>query len=355
MRTLDRYIGASVAKGYVLVLAVLLPVFSFLLFVNELEDVGKGTYDALDGLVYVLMTGPGLMLELTPVAALLGGIVALGGLAAGSELLAARVAGVSVMRIGGAVMKTGLLLMLLVVLMAQFIVPPLNQRAETRRSAELTKAGTFLADNGFWSRDGLRYINVQRVLHGRIPYGVEIYEFDEDRRLRTFIQAERANLANPNRWRLLRVMHKRFDGQSVQSQVLPELEWEPFLSETQVHVLELPPTALSPTDTLRYAQHLRETGQAAEQVELRFWQQASLPLATGAMTLLSLPFVFGGLRSASFGKRLALGAVLGVAYYLVSQIVANLGLLVGISAAVVALTPVLALVLLTLLVIRRIR
>ena len=148
---------------------------------------------------------------------------------------------------------------------------------------------------------------------------------------------------------------KYFDGSSIQSEHLPQLDWEPFLSETQVRVLELPPTTLSPSDTYQYARHLRETGQAAEQIELRFWQQVTLPLATGAMTLLSLPFVFGPLRSASFGKRLGLGAMLGVGFYLVNQIVTNLGLLLGISAAVVALTPIVALILLTLLVLRRIR
>ncbi len=98
MKTLDRYIGVSFAKGYLIVLAILLPVFSFLIFVNELEDAGKGTYDALGALVYVLLTAPARALELTPVTALLGSIVALAGLAAGSELWAIRVAGVSVMR-----------------------------------------------------------------------------------------------------------------------------------------------------------------------------------------------------------------------------------------------------------------
>ena len=355
MKTLDRYIGVSVAKGYLIVLAVLLPVFSFLIFVNELEDVGKGTYDALGGLIYVLLTAPGRALELAPVTALLGCIVALGGLAAGSELLAIRVSGVSVMRLGGAVMKTGLVVMLLVVILAQFVVPPLNQLAETRRSMAVTGAGTFLKDKGFWSRDGRRYISVQHVRHGRIPVGVEIYEFDEQGQLRTFIHAQRADIENPQHWRLVDVHRKQFDGRTIHSQHLPQVDWDPFLSETQVRALELPPTSLSPTDIYQYARHLRETGQAAGQIELRFWQQAALPLATGAMTLLALPFVFGPLRAASFGKRLALGGILGVGFYLLNQIAANLGLLLGVSAPLVALAPSLALVLLTLLVLRRIR
>ncbi len=355
MKILDRYIGFSVAKGYLIVLAVLLPIFGFLVFVDELEDVGKGRYRATDAFVYVLLTAPARALDLGPVTALLGSIIALGGMAAGSELVAIRAAGVSVMRLGGAVLKTGLALMLLVVLLGQFVVPYLNQYAETRRSEAVSKAGTFIKGKGFWSKDGLRYVNVSNVLHGRVPVGIDIYEFDENNRLRVFIRAKRAAIEEKKGWKLINVKRKQFDGPKIRNEHLSELDWEPFLSDTQVRVLELPPQSLSPSDLYQYAQHLQETGQAAEQVELRFWQQAFLPISTGVMALLSLPFLFGPLRSASFGTRLALGGMLGVGFYLLNQIVANLGLLMGISAPLVAGAPILVLLLGTLLVLRQVR
>jgi lipopolysaccharide export system permease protein len=66
-----------------------------------------------------------------------------------------------------------------------------------------------------------------------------------------------------------------------------------------------------------------------------------MPLAVGAMTLLSVPFVLGVMRVASTGQRMMIGSLVGVAFHLTSQISARLGLLLNLSPAVTALAPVL--------------
>jgi lipopolysaccharide export system permease protein len=58
------------------------------------------------------------------------------------------------------------------------------------------------------------------------------------------------------------------------------------------------------------------------------------------MVLLAIPFVFGLLRLASAGQRMMIGSVVGVAFHLVSQIVARVGLLLNLSPAFTALAPV---------------
>ena len=77
MKTLDRYIAANIVKGYLLVLALLLALFSFVSLLEELEDVGDGNYRMLDAIYYVLMTMPDRILTLAPVTALLGSLAAL--------------------------------------------------------------------------------------------------------------------------------------------------------------------------------------------------------------------------------------------------------------------------------------
>ena len=88
MLTLDRHIWLRVIKGYVLVMAILLSIFSLMAFVNELDMVGRGTYGIADAALNVLLTAPGRIVELAPVTALLGSIIGLGELAAGHELIA---------------------------------------------------------------------------------------------------------------------------------------------------------------------------------------------------------------------------------------------------------------------------
>ena len=72
---LQRYIGISVAKGWLLVLLVLGAVFGLISFTQELDHT-EVNYNALQVARYTLLTLPNQLVGLAPVIALLGSIVA---------------------------------------------------------------------------------------------------------------------------------------------------------------------------------------------------------------------------------------------------------------------------------------
>ena len=78
MRTLDRYIARTFLAACLLIMAVLAVLLSLFELIAQLEDVGRGGYGLGSALLFVLLTLPGRLLDLLPVATLLGGIVALG-------------------------------------------------------------------------------------------------------------------------------------------------------------------------------------------------------------------------------------------------------------------------------------
>ena len=73
------------------------------------------------------------------------------------------------------------------------------------------------------------------------------------------------------------------------------------------------------------------------------------------MPILSLAFVFGSLRSGGTGGRLLIGVVIGLAYYLASETLANSGQVFDLNPALVNWLPSLVLFLITLVAIARIR
>ena len=93
MKIIDRYIGRTIIGGVVTVIGVLVAIFSFFTFVDELEDVGKGTYGIGQILIYVALSMPRLAYELFPVAALIGSLMGLSLLVSGSEITVMRAAG----------------------------------------------------------------------------------------------------------------------------------------------------------------------------------------------------------------------------------------------------------------------
>lgn len=342
MRTLDRYIGLTLLKGSALVMAVLLIMFSFLALLQELEDVGDGNYGLVEALGYVGLTIPERLLELAPVTALLGGLVGLGTLAKGSELTAIRAAGISVNRVAWSVGKLSIALIVSLLLFAEFVVPPLHQLAERNRLLA-TQATEYVAKGkGFWARDEHQVLRVRTLRHGRIPTTIELYGFDDDNKLRSYVYANRADVRDSREWQLEDVHQKIITDDMVVHQKRANMKWHSFLRQGQLEGLQLPVASLAPSDLYQYVRYLKETEQKSNRHELTFWQEVSLPLSAGAMAILAVPFGFGSLRNPSFGQQLALGAGVGILFFLLDQIVANLGLLFSLSPPLVAFIPVVA-------------
>jgi lipopolysaccharide export system permease protein len=354
LRTLDRYLGLTLARSYALALFALVAVFTIFAFVEELEDLGKGRYGLGDAARFILLTTPRRVIDLAPVTALLASLTALGALASGRELVAMQAAGISPLRIGWAALRPALLFVLGAVALGQFVAPPLDRLAHIGRAQALSATVAIQSEQGFWSRAGHRFLRVRDIRAGGVLGGVEIYEFDPEGRLQRFTSAERADLAAGHTWRLTDVVQKDFGTDGITRRRLPSLAWESFLSLDQVDLLALQPSILSFSDLYAYVGYLRASGQDAASYELALWQKASMPLAVAAMTLLAVPFVLGVMRIASPGQRMMVGSLVGVGFHLASQIMARLGLLLNLSPAVTALAPVLVVVAVTVWRFRRI-
>ncbi|MGD8989579.1 MAG: LPS export ABC transporter permease LptG [Syntrophobacterales bacterium] len=354
MRTLDRYMGISFLWGFLLVLAILVSLFSFLEFVGQLDDIGDGQYKLQTAVLFVALTTPRRILDLVPVSALLGSIVALGLLADNNELTAMRAVGLSVQRICWSVLATTLLLMLAIGLLAEFVVPPMEQDGRMRRSQALSEPGILVTKQGFWARYGSSFIRVGRTLRGETAVDLDIYERDSQGRLRVFTHAREADISDDKRWVLRDIEQKIVGEQGITTRHLPSLTLESFLDKKQVNILELPPDSLSPSDLLAFVRTLRERGQNAARHELALWQKLALPLTTGAMVLLSLPFVFGPPRGSTAGRRIMMGSMAGLAFYLANQIIARLGLLLNLHPGFTTLAPVAAILIVALWLIRRV-
>jgi lipopolysaccharide export system permease protein len=340
MKTLDRHIGVSFLRSFLMIFTILVALFSLLELMSQLDDVGKGNYQVKDVLLFIGLTLPRRMLELMPISTLLGSVVALGLLADHNELLAMQAGGLSVRRICWSVFASGTILILLSALLAEIVVPPLDQLARKKRALAVSGTGFTLTKQGFWARRNSSYIHVGKTHSGGIATDLDIFETDETGRLEIYTHAREADIQDNNQWVLREITRKTFTDQGITTTQLPSLRLESFLSSDQVEVLEIPADSLSSSDLYRYAGALRESGQNADRYLLALWRKLGVPLTTGAMVLLSLPFVFGSTRSVTAGKRIMLGSFVGIVFYFADQVIVHLGLLLSLSPMMVAMAPV---------------
>ncbi len=338
MQILDRYIGRSVLWNTFISLTVLLTLFTFFAFMDEVGDIGKGNYGTWQAIQYVLLTVPKLAYQLFPVAALIGCTIGLGMLASNSELMVMRAAGVSLGRIVWSVMKVGLLIVIVSLLIGEGIAPVTEERAQMLRSVAKSDKLDLGGRSGFWARDGDSFVNVRNFLPGKRLGGVTIYTFDGERQLTRMLYAESA-VYQDGRWMLENIISSEVSFEGVTAQRIDTEPWNTRLSPDLLSVVTVRPNTLSIKGLYDYVSYLRENGLDVAVYEQALWGKIVAPLVTGAMVFLAIPFVFGPLRSVGIGHRILVGTLVGVGFHLLNQMFGYLGLVAGIYPALTAVLP----------------
>lgn len=354
MNILDRYIGQSVLVGVLAVLAILTAIYSLISFAGEISQVGRADYTLWNAVEYSLLWLPTQLYELFPLSMLLGTMLGLGWLANHNELVVIRTAGVSLLRIVYAVMKTAMLLMLLAVLIGEGFAPVMSQYADQQRVKELNAKVSLNTDYGLWARDGLTYIHISRVENDGRLIGITLYTFDQDNRLQKQIYADHA-IFDGKHWQMQKVKEIQFTDYHFVSEYKKNMQWQTLLDQEMVHVVSVDPEHLPIWKLVSYINYLKSNELEYHKQELAFWIKVFSPLTILAMVLLAVPFVFGSMRQVSIGKQIFLGFLVGLAFYIGSRLIGQMGLVYGVPAIASALLPVVIVVAITLLAYRKIR
>jgi lipopolysaccharide export system permease protein len=351
---LSQYMMRTIVASTVLVLVVLLALAGLFEFIAELEDL-QNDYEAPQAILYTALRLPNLAYEMMPVAALIGSLLGLGALAANSEIIVMRSAGLSVSRLAGMVGVTGFAMLVFTGLIGEFIGPPLDlfardMRAEARSGQEDDRVGA-----STWVRDGANYLNLHRVSNEFEFGSFYIYRFDESNALESIARAESAIIDDQDRWQLENFRETRFrdDGVNVEA---TDISIEDFNVDAELLGSSLAkPSSLSLRGLRSYIDYLQRNALDARPFETELWYRVARTFSVMVMPILALAFVFGSLRSGSTGARLLIGVVIGLAYYLASEMLANSGQVFNLEPALVSWLPSIILLLVTTGALARIR
>ncbi len=328
MKLLTRYLAREIYASIALVFAALLMLFAFFDLIGELGALGRGDYHLGYMLLFVLLTMPGLVYQLFPVAILIGTIFALAQMAAHSELVVFRTAGVSLRQMVGALLKIGLPLVLLSYLCGEIVAPPSERLAQkVRLKAQNAEISLKEFRSGVWVKDERSFVNVRNVLPDTSLLNISIYEFDESYHLNSITVAKRAVFVEKNRWQLAEVMQTRFSDQGTTVNNQTSMEWRSVLNPDILSVLLAAPEQMSAWNLYQYIQHLRDNRQKTARYEIAMWNKLVYPLAVLVMLLLALPFAAQQRREGGVSGKIFLGIVLGLAFHFVGQLFARLGAL----------------------------
>lgn len=327
---------------------------TFFALAGELDDVGNGAYQIEDAFIFIVFTLPRRIYDYFPASVLIGSLLGLGNLAANSELIAMRAAGVSVVRIVRACVQAALVLMLVIGVIGEFVVPVAENTAQQFRAQKISSQVS-MSESGIWIRDKNRYINIEELFPDYRIKNLTVYELDQNLRLKSLLFAEAAIQEADFSWMLRNVQRKQFKDTHVEFETADTENFQGLIKPGLLTMLSVEPETMSAYDLYEYIQYLQENGLDVSHYQLAFWLKIVMPFSSVVMLLLALPFVFGFLRSVNAGQLVMVGILLGLGFYILIRVASNVGQIYGMPPFLSATLPILLMTIVSLAALKRIR
>lgn len=346
----QRYLGTSIYQATIFVLCGFLSMFLFFDFLAEMDEVGMGGYRFNHAVAYVLLGIPSRVVELAPIAALIGTIWALSQSAANSEFTVFRVSGLLPAASVNTMLRIGLPMVIVTAIFSEIIVPI----SEEFRGGIRDGSGVGQMRSGLWLRDmpeasasngkALRFVNAGKFTPDQVLQRVQIYDFDERQKLITTLEGESGHylgqVGDRYEWELRKVKRVDFaaDG-SVLQRTVDQVKVMSMLSPEMLGALVTNPDRMSSIDLYRYVTYLKANKQQSDRYEIALWKRVVYPFVIWVMMLLALPAAFIQARAGAVGARVFAGIIVGVGFHLLNSLFSHLGVLNTWPAPIMALLP----------------
>ena len=354
MKLLDKHLWKAALGGLLIAWIALVTLDVFFAFISEAGKTNE-LYSTAQAIIYLIFTLPSRFYEFFPMSILIGALLGLGSLAANSEFIAMRAAGISIKGITFSILKLGLVLAILVFILGEWIVPNTDLHARNFKAHLKNKNITLVGGNGLWVKDKDSILRIGNVLTKDRLSDISVYTFKEGyvglKELTT------VGIANNTKagWDLTNINTSIFKESRIQKNHQDRRIDKNFLDAEILTVANIKPEQLSSSELNTIIKHQKDNQLKSDKYELIYWKRYSIPLSALVMLMLAMPFLFGSNRGGGAGQRVFVGIVVGILFSLVSRSANDLGLVYGFSPVISAFFPLFIFFLVSLFFLNRIR
>lgn len=329
MRILTRYITKTMAFYTAVVVLIWLGVYGFLNFIDEIDKIGQANYTTLKALIYVVMDLPAVAYSHSSMIILLGALLALSRLAATSQLIIVRAAGLSISQISQIVVKVALIFIFIFIFFGELLVPITAEYAESSRAKALSQNIKTEDQQGFWLKDRNTIIHVKKNFDGRLFEDVTLISISQLKQLDSILHADRAAF-DDNKLNLEKTHHYQLNHSNefvdVQADHQEKYSTKVSFDRSLIDSLAKDPYALSIWRLYKQIDFLTKNNLAADAFEVEFYKRLVKPITLVTMILFSMLFIFTSLRDTSLGGNVFFGLGISLCFELVSRISGALSL-----------------------------
>ena len=340
MNILDRYLWKSVFSGLVMAWFALTTLVIFFDFISETGNLSE-SYTGLQAFVYLLYSIPSRLYELFPTAMLIGTLLGLGTLAANSEFIAMRAAGISIVNIITSVLKLGFVLVIGVFLLGELVVPKTDLAGRNFKSSLNNKNSVMVSGASLWVKDKQRIFHIGKVWSEGKLSDVTIYNIDENYKGMVSMTQIKEVTSSATGWVMESITEQTFKDDGVDIQTIERKVDPNLLNAKLISIASVDPEQLSIAELANIIDHQKANKVNAEKFELAYWKRFSAPFAALVMLFLAMPFLFGSQRGGGAGQRVFIGIIAGIAFFLINKVLNQVGSVYGLPPFVSAFFPAL--------------
>lgn len=352
MKLVERYIGKTILASITLVLVMLTGLQIFILFVNQLDDIGRAEFTLVRAAYFVLLQVPYQVYLFFPVACLLGSLVGLGLMANHRELIIMRASGMSVLKIAIAVLKFALLLIVIVTILGETVIPRLAYYANDLKMLSVSGGQTLRTSQGVWLKHNNEYISIGAVVEPMSLRNVHQYRFNQHNELILARHMGRVDYQN-GQWIAHRVQQTSFNKDQTATQRMKKMVWDIPVKPKILKVSSAEPDEMTLQTLWRFIQAKQVAHQSVLVYEVAFWQRFMQPFSALVMIILAIPFIFGPLRSSTMGAKFLAGATAGFGFHLLNKFFGPFSQVFQLSPIVAAIAPTCVFAVVALILMRR--
>ena len=323
MKIRDRYIAKTLLNYTLVVLLLWLSIYSFFIFLGELNSVGIENYTILSAFKFVVFKIPEVAYSQASPVILLGCVLGMGHLAASNQLLIFQVSGFSILKITKLTIKNALFFIIILITFGEVLAPISSEYAKNSRSIALGNDSFSNNQNSFWIRDGDNFIHVENNIDGKLFNDITIIEVSSLNKIDRVIQSETAS----------------FDGNSLEMKnshifSIEESNFFDTLSAKErksynkivsfdqdlIESLEREPKDLTTINIIKQIQFLSDNKLRSGIFEVELYKRLVKPISLIAMILMAMLFIFGSSRDATLGRKIFFGVALALSFEMLSRI-----------------------------------
>lgn len=321
IKIIDRYISKNFMKSFFLSLIAFVGIFLVSQLFKVIRYVSDGRFSADQSIIYILTLIPKILIDVAPLAVLLGSLMTISSMASNLEIISLKTAGVSFKRIAlFPIIISGIISVAVFFINDSLYPYSLRINREIRSGESMEQEAPLEKSNAFLRGEDGNHIYLMGKINRETGFGenIEIVDLNS-----SFDKVERIITAKEGRYNFTKKVWMLkdaniFDGEKVQKPVTEKIftdekyndEPDKFITQRVV------PRTLTIKELKKAVREIKSVGGDTRELLVEIGNRYSFPFASFIISFLGLSLGSRYVRGAS-AISMALSVALGYGYYIV--------------------------------------